>query len=191
MSTTQPIRDEEKLDKFKSYYLTEQPNPRNYILIVMGLNTALRISDLLALKEKDVYDFKYRKIRSHLEIIEHKTGKRTSIYLNSHIKKALLAGVHFTDENKCLFHSAGKPNVPLSRSQAYRIVKRAADYAGLGDNHISCHSLRKTFGYYAWKHGVQPAMLMMIYNHSSYNITKRYLGISQDDKDSVFKKIRV
>lgn len=27
---------------------------------------------------------------------------------------------------------------------------------------------------------------MDIYNHSSYAITKRYLGIEQDDKDDVF-----
>ena len=42
--------------------------------------------------------------------------------------------------------------------------------------------MRKTFGYYAWKYGTPPAVLMDIYNHSSYEITKRYLGIKQDDK---------
>ena len=57
--------------------------------------------------------------------------------------------------------------------------------------HISCHSLRKTFGYHAWKQSVPPAMLMDIYNHSSYQITRRYLGIDQDDKDQVFEKIRL
>ena len=62
-------------------------------------------------------------------------------------------------------------------------------YAGMPE-HISCHSLRKTFGYHAWKQSVPPAMLMDIYNHSSYQITKRYLGIDQDDKDQVFEKIR-
>ena len=56
---------------------------------------------------------------------------------------------------------------------------------------ISCHSLRKTFGYHAWKQGTPPALLMNIYNHSSYQITKRYLGIEQSDKDAVFEKIRL
>ena len=80
--------------------------------------------------------------------------------------------------------------MPLSRYQAYRIVKQAAVYAGMPE-HISCHSLRKTFGYHAWKQGVPPAMLMMIYNHSSYQITKRYLGIIQEEKDDVFYHVQL
>ena len=74
---------------------------------------------------------------------------------------------------------------PLSRSQAFRIIKKAANYYGFEQN-ISCHSLRKTFGYFAWKNGTPPALLMSIYNHSSYEITKRYLGIDQLEKDKVF-----
>ena len=43
MSTTQPIRSKQFLHDFKDYYLTKQPNFRNYTLILIGLNTALRI----------------------------------------------------------------------------------------------------------------------------------------------------
>ena len=46
MGTTQPIRDSRQLSQFINYYATTQPNQRNYTLIVIGLHTALRISDI-------------------------------------------------------------------------------------------------------------------------------------------------
>ena len=90
----------------------------------------------------------------------------------------------------CLFAGQKDRTSHISRQQAYRIIKKAADYASLPE-HISCHSLRKTFGYHAWKKGTPPAVIMTIYNHSSLDITKRYLSIDQDDKDKVFLEINL
>ena len=87
-----------------------------------------------------------------------------------------------------LFASRKGDNKPISRNHAFAVIKNAARTLGFEDN-ISCHSLRKTFGYQAWKQGVQPALLMSIYNHSSYEITKRYLGITQDERDQVFMRV--
>lgn len=58
MSTTQPIRNKKNLERFKNYYYTTSPNLRNCYIITVGLNTALRISDILHLKYKDVYQDK-------------------------------------------------------------------------------------------------------------------------------------
>lgn len=73
MSTTYPIKNEEKLEKFKEYYLTVKPEYRNYTMIILGLNTAFRISDLLMLKWGDVYNKKKQCFREHICLIEHKT----------------------------------------------------------------------------------------------------------------------
>ena len=192
MSTTQPIRNPEELELFKNYYEKIQPHPRNSLLIHLGINTALRISDLLCLTWKDVYDFETNTFRNHLNITEHKTGKTNSIALNTNALSALETFFQ-TAASKMpedfLFSGKEKEH-PLSRYQAYRIIKKAAESSHLQGN-ISCHSLRKTFGYYAWKSGAQPVLLMNIYNHSSFQITKRYLGIDQDDKDEIFLNVNL
>ena len=50
MGTTQPIRDKDELKNFIAYYEVAHPNIRNYTMIILGLYTALRISDVLNLK---------------------------------------------------------------------------------------------------------------------------------------------
>lgn len=191
MGTTQPIREKDALERFMNYYLDIRPVPRNYALISLGLHTALRISDLLQLRWADVYDFEVNCYRRHLFIQEKKTGKQNAIALNLHAKEAL---EHLKKQRKgvspsdYIFTKNTNYTTPLCRSQAFRIVKRAAEET-LHEKHISCHSLRKTFGYHAWKQGTPPALLMDIYNHSSYNVTKKYLGIKQDERDSIFMGI--
>lgn len=190
MSTTQPIRDMKMLHNFKEYYQCAEPNLRNYTLIIVGLNTALRINDLLHLKWEAVLSG--NKMKDHIFVIEAKTGKENHIFLNRNAKAALKAYAKSVDtsENPYIFRSAKNPNQPLSRCQAYRIIRKAAEKVGLPE-HISCHSLRKTFGYHAWKQGTQPALLMYIFNHSSYGVTRHYLCIEQDDKDQVYSKIKL
>ncbi|MCM1125968.1 MAG: tyrosine-type recombinase/integrase [Lachnospiraceae bacterium] len=197
MSTTQPIKDLKTLKSFRDYFKYEKPNPRNYALIITGLNSALRISDILHLTWGDVYDFNRQKWRTHITAREQKTGKVNRIFINEAVKKALLfyqCPVLSSEKDWifCSKISAQKDSAgqPLSRYQAYRIIKEAAVHAGLSSS-VSCHSLRKTFGYHAWKQGTPPALLMNIYNHSSYQITKRYLCIDQDDRDAVFAKIKL
>ncbi len=193
MGTTQPIRDRKQLQAFKEYYHTEKENLRNYALIAVGLNTALRISDILHLTWDMVFTGK--KVRSHVTLKERKTGKESCTLLNKKAAGALLEYYSSPEGrraresgNPYLFPSPKNADMPLSRSQAYRIIRQGAEKSGV-EGRVSCHSLRKTFGYHAWKQGVPPAVLMDIYNHSSYLITVRYLCIWQDDRDEVFAKL--
>ena len=183
MATTQPIRDKQQIRDMSEYYLN-LGQIRNYVLIVMGLHTALRISDLLSLTWDSVYDFDNERIWTHINITEKKTGKNKSIALNGNVISALTAHLNAARRGAFLFENARTGNA-ISRIQAYRITRAAAESMRFKER-VSCHSLRKTFGYHAWKSGVALAVIMDIYNHSSLAVTRRYLGITQDDKDAVY-----
>ena len=192
MSTTKPIRKIEDIEALKNYFLHKKHNLRNYTMVCLGINSALRISDLLSLTWGDVYDFTNSCFRQHIAIIERKTGKRTENALNTNAMKALESyknSLSEVTEQTFIFPGRGRKK-PLSRSPAYRIL-RSAGQALHFETGISCHSLRKTFGYHAWKMGVQPAVLTQVFHHSSFQVTKRYLGIEQDDIDQVFLAIHL
>ena len=181
---TKPIKSYRDIQKFKNYFL-ERGDYRNYLLVSVCLNSALRICDVLRLRWEDIYNFKCNCLKTHITLTEQKTGKRTEILIDSALKNTI---------NLYISESGAAPHrgylftnrnlTPITRVQAYRIIKSGGEAVGL---EISCHSLRKTFGYHAWKKGVPPVMLMKIYNHSSFEVTKRYLGIEQEDKDEVFE----
>lgn len=185
MATTQPIKDKEDISLLKKYFL-ERNEIRNYTLITLGINTPLRISDMLLLTWKDVYIDNKSRWRQHITVIEQKTGKTSIIALNKAAIKALelLYKVTKPSPTDFIFKSRNTENKPICRSRAYSIIRTAAEEIGL-EERIRCHSLRKTYGYHAWKIGVPPAVIMEIYNHSSIEITKRYLSIDQDEKDHV------
>ena len=183
MATTEPIRDRNQLHELAGYWL-KRGNLRNYALIVMGVCTALRIGDLLRITWEDVYDGERGEFRSHVTLTEKKTGKRKTIALHKQAVNALRL-LYPHRRGAYIFTSNRKDERAISRVQAWRIIRAAAEAIKI-TGCIAVHSLRKTFGYFAWKAGVLPVMLMDIFNHSSFEITRRYLGISQDDRDKVY-----
>jgi len=182
---TEPIRDKNQTAALALYF-KNKGQYRNFTLIIVGLYTALRISDLLRLKWEDVYDFRANRVRDLLNLTETKTGKAISIALNKEIISALtqLFSLTKAKPNDAIFMN-NKTKKAIGRTQAYRIIRDAA-VALAFQNRVSCHSLRKTLGYHAWKKGVSPAVIMDIYNHSSFAVTKRYIGVTQDDKNEVY-----
>ena len=186
---TDPIRDRKELKALANFFL-KRGELRNYCFVVLGAHTALRVSDLLALTWEDVYDYDRAQFRDHLVLIERKTGKSRNIALNREALRAL--AVYFQHHRgKYLFSNHRRDEKPISRVQAWRIVHNAASELRL-TGHIGCHSLRKTWGYNAWSRAkIRPEVIMMVYNHSSFAVTRRYLGITQDDLDQAYFQIRL
>ena len=186
MKEVEPIRDLKKVQAMKNYL--KGKNMRDYCLFVVGLNLALRISDLLSICWEDVIDEK-RKFKS-IKIIEGKTKKRRTLILNKECQKVLKEYIRELDqEGKALkgpLFKSRKGGRAITRQRASGILKEAALAVGITEE-ISTHSLRKTWGYHAWKAGFNPAIIMETLNHSNLAVTKRYLGITQSDVNDLYE----
>lgn len=184
MAATEPIRDKKQLKALGEYFL-KRGQLRNYTMVVLGVCTVLRISDLLRLKWSDVYDMERQTFRAHVTIKEQKTGKTKTIALNKQALHALR--LYFPHRRGAfIFASNRKEDKAISRVQAWRIIHGAVLAVGIVGK-VACHSLRKTWGYHACREGSIPlSVIVRIYNHSSFLITLRYLCIEQDDLDRAY-----
>ena len=161
--------------------LMDDNNPKMSLLVAIGCFFGLRISDILSLRWSQIID------KNELTIIEGKTKKRRTIRINQqlqeHIKECyekinpISLNSHILLSQKHSVFSIQRINV---------ILKQLKKRYKLKINHFSCHSFRKTFGRQVYNtSGENSEMalvkLMEIFNHSSVAITKRYLGLRQEE----------
>lgn len=178
MEFVQPIRDKNLIEDIKNELLKK--GSRNLMLFVFGINTGLRISDILNLKVLDV------KNSTHVVLREEKTGKERRFLLNANLRQQLEPYIKNMNDNDYLFKSREGNNKPLSRVQAYRIINSTIKKLGIRDK-IGTHTLRKTFGYHHYQQFKDVAVLQSIFNHSAPSVTLRYIGINDDIKDKTLE----
>lgn len=177
----QPIRDLQKLEDMK-WALKRHCGERDYMMFLLGINTGLRVSDLLQLKVKDV------KGKKRVVVKEGKTDKPRTIYLQS-IYDELNAYIKTLEGTEWLFPSR-KGDKPISRIQAYRQLNKAAEMADIEEG-IGTHTMRKSFGYHYYKATKDVAKLQMILNHSKPEITLRYIGITSEEIENSLETFKL
>lgn len=176
LKEVQPIRQMDKIKEMKNILALN--GKRDELLFSLGINTGLRISDLLKLKVEDVRE------KSEYVLKEQKTKKIKRIMLHA-VMKEIEEYTEHKDGEEYLFKSRSGGNQPISRVQAYRILNHAASIAGIDE--IGTHTLRKTFGYHFYRQYHDVAMLQELFNHSSPSITLRYIGVTQDEISEAWK----
>lgn len=178
MATVDPIRNISDIQKIKDELL--KSSYRDYLFFQVGINTGLRISDILKLKVSDV------KGKTHIEIREDKTGKTKKFILNEVVKSELEKFIAQKKPGDFIFESRRSRGIPLDRIRAYCILNEAAERAGLKIK-IGTHTMRKTFGFHFYQQTKDIALLQQLFNHSSPSVTLRYIGINQKILDAALE----
>jgi len=181
MNFVQPIRSKEKLEEMKDEL--RKKGTRDYMMFYTGINTGLRISDLIKLNRDDIRN-QDGSMKSHISIMEKKTKKPKMFPITNGLYAELERYTRNMMPGEYLFKSQKGDNKPLGTSQAYRIIVEAG--SNIGITNIGTHTMRKTFGYHHYQQFHDVALLQEIFNHSSPTITLRYIGISQDEIDKSY-----
>lgn len=185
MHTVQPIRDMELINR--CYDIAREHDKKRRqgevsweLLLLVGFNTSLRISDIRRFRVRELRNRDYAETRAQ------KTGKETRILINPPARRAinrLLAG---RNGDEYILQSRQKtPDrkpQPITRQRAYQIMNLIAKKAGIKDP-IGCHTLRKTFGYHYYKMTGDVVSLQRILCHSSRRETLIYIGMIQEEID--------
>jgi len=161
--------------------LAKDGNYKMSLLIALGCFTGLRISDILALRWKQILHV------SEFTITEKKTGKQRTLRLNPQLQRHIAecyeqiepigTSAPILVSQKGTIFTIQRINVMLKE------IKRRYH---LRVGNFSFHSLRKTFGRQVYTMSGDSAelalvKLMELFNHSSIAITKRYLGLRQEE----------
>lgn len=197
---TWPIKEPKQLESFMLYMLKQkdisktpikqQQADRNWMLCLIGFNTAFRAEDLLQLRVKDL-------INGYISIKENKTGKAQNFKMNKDLYKDVMEYVERNNLSQYDYMFLGQKTVqngqeyalPITRQQAYLIVKNASKAIGIGFV-FGLHSLRKTFGYMFIKNGGSWQTLTKMYNHDDITVTQRYvmwdINDAQKERAAIF-----
>jgi integrase len=179
--TVEPLRSLRDIENIRTLLA---PKPRDLLLFNIGVNSPLRVGELLKLKVAQVRSLKLGDTLSFLEV---RTGKASVLPVSKSIHQAL---VRYLEESKptdseYLFRSRKGKNQPLSVGSVNALVKGWAKALNLSGN-FGAHTLRKTFGYVQRTYyGVGFEVLARCFNHSRPSTTMRYLGLKNREVDVV------
>ncbi|WP_158511576.1 tyrosine-type recombinase/integrase [Sporolactobacillus vineae] len=162
-----PLKNQEEINGIFEALGSKQKGEIYTLYFEFALSTALRVSDILALRKGNI-------VNGYVHVHTMKTGLERVIVLNEHCRKRMEDYLGEKKDDDLIF--------PFKRQWIHKLLKWAADYSGLDSVHISCHTTRKTA---AWRfyiesnHDIMKTMYLL--GHKSPKETRFYLGINDEE----------
>ena len=188
-----PIKDDEALKQVQDTLLNNfKSGRRNYTIFQVGKATLLRVSDVLRLKQADVFD-DYGAIKQHAFIKDKKTGKRNTLYLKPVMMDLVmyqqwLKRNGYEGTTEWLFPSTTRPQKHIDERQFYNVMAKVGDLLDI--NYLGPHTMRKTGAYRVYvQSNYNIGLVMKLLNHSSEAMTLAYLGLDQVSREHMLDKI--
>lgn len=189
MRKVEPIKDRDEVKRIKNTLSVDKSErgKRVYLLFCIGIYTGLRISDLLSLRVSDL------KGREAFTIRERKTGKVQDIEIPKELQIILDDELRDETGERFIFQSRERDqrgqSKPITARQALNDLKQVAIMCDI-KTPFGCHSLRKTFGYAIYKNTGDLDLVAELFKHTSTAITRRYIGLRDEDKAKARRGLR-
>jgi site-specific recombinase XerD len=154
-------------------------NPRDYCILTIFLNCALRLSELVNLNIGQLQT-------EYIKIIG-KGSKERQIYLNPAVKRAISSWLEVRNgmnpQTDALFIT--KHGTRVTSRSVQDIVKKYLNKSGLGNRGLSTHKLRHTAVTTMFKYGnVDIRTLQVLLGHENLNTTQIYVNVDNDQLQS-------
>ena len=190
---TFPLKDKRDMDSIAYYFLRARDKARseakrwqadrNWMMCLLGFNTAFRAEDLLQLRVFDV-------LQGYVTIKENKTGKVQNFRMRKELAEDIGSYIERNNLGVYDYLFCGQKNseMAITRQQADNVLKKVARDIKL-KGRLSMHTMRKTFGYHYYKDDGKLLTLTKMYNHDSPETTLLYICWDTDDAENDRMKV--
>lgn len=162
---------------------------RVYLMLEVGINTGLRISDMVNMRVGDLRG------QHSIEVRQQKTGLPVKVAISPELKTVIQKRTAGKTDDDYLFqsrqHRPDGSTKPITTRTAYNDMQTIAKRFCLSEN-IGTHTMRKTFGYWLYKQSNSNLSLVsMLLGHRDTDVTRRYIGLDAEELELQMRKFKI
>jgi integrase/recombinase XerD len=161
---------------------------RDKLIFAIGIYTGMRISEILALKQDQVFTQEGVKYQITVYRLKKKNTVYSDIPINPQLREHLIEYKKIAPQSEWLFPSDESVTGHLSRCRAHKILSAA--YRTLKLDGAKTHSMRRTLLTTMSRKGVPLRTIQKISGHSNLSELQEYLDVDPEDTHKAINLVR-